>query len=83
MCLKNLDFSSSSIWINYFFEVEDGIIDLFKDILFELKEKKYSALKCISANTFESMSTNNKDLDELSGNFFEELKLNNIKIEGN
>ncbi len=64
-----------------FFEAEDWIINLFRDILIELKEKKYSKIKCISANTFESMSVNNKNLDELAWNFFEELKQKNIKIE--
>ena len=64
-----------------FFEAEEWIVNLFKDILIELKEKKYTSIKCISANTFESMSANNKNLDELTWNFFDELKNKNIKIE--
>jgi len=64
-----------------FFEAEEGILNLFKDILFETKEKKYSTIKCISANTFESMSANNKNLDEITWSFFVELKKENIKIE--
>jgi len=64
-----------------FFEGEEWIINLFKDILYELEESKYSTIKCISANTFESMSVNNKNLDELSWNFFKTLKQKNITIE--
>ena len=64
-----------------FFEAEEWIINLFKDILFELEEKKYSTIKCISANTFESMSLNNKNLDELTWNFFKQLKKDKINIE--
>ena len=64
-----------------FFEAEEGILNLFKDILFEVKEKKYSTIKCISANTFESMSTNNKNLEDLTWDFFSELKWNSIKIQ--
>jgi hypothetical protein len=49
-----------------FFEAEDWIVNLFKDILYEIKDKNYSSIKCISANTFESMSFNNKNLEDLS-----------------
>lgn len=64
-----------------FFEWKDWILSLFKDILLEAKNRRYSLVKCISANTFESLSINNKNLDAYTWDFFEELEKNKIKIE--
>ena len=64
-----------------FFESNDWIRSLFKDIMSVTKEKKYKTIKYISANTFESLSINNKNLEEFSWTFFEDLKKQSIKIE--
>ncbi len=64
-----------------FFEWNEWILSLFKDILLETKEKKYSTIKCISSNTLESLSINNRNLEEYVWDFFEELEINKIKIE--
>lgn len=64
-----------------FFEGNDWILSLFKDILLETKEKKYSTIKCISSNTLESLSINNRNLESYAWDFFLELEKNKIKIE--
>ena len=64
-----------------FFEANDWITSLFKDIILITKEKKYKTIKYISANTFESLSINNKNLDEFAWSFFEDIKKQDIKIE--
>lgn len=57
------------------------MLGLFKDILRETRERKYSTIKCIASNTLESLSITNKNLEAYTGDFFEELGKNGIKIE--
>lgn len=64
-----------------FFEWSEWIMSLFTDIIHITKEKKYKTIKCISSNTFESLSVNNKNLGEFTGWFFEELQQWWIKVE--
>lgn len=80
--LDNLDESRvSPIPKMRFFEWQDAMINLFKDILLIVKQKWYKTIKCITSNTFESLSINNKNLSEYTWDFFEELEKNKIKIE--
>jgi hypothetical protein len=64
-----------------FFEWNNGIEELFKDIIGETKKKNYSTIKCISSNTLESLSINNKKLEDYTWDFFYELEKNKIRIE--
>ncbi|USN57710.1 MAG: hypothetical protein H6767_04955 [Candidatus Peribacteria bacterium] len=64
-----------------FFEGSDGINNVFSDILSITIEKKYSTIKCISANPLSTLSSNNKNLEIMAGSFFQDLNERNITID--
>lgn len=64
-----------------FFEWNDWVLSLFNDIFLEAKSKKYMAIKCITSNTLETLSLNNKNLENYTWDFFTKMEDNKIKVE--